>query len=230
MRLWARIMQKLAIYDMDKTITQRATFGLFISHVIRHHAPWRIMFLPLMGLNSLAYLLRLINRSQLKEWNLRLLLGGQIDRTKAATIAQSFANETHRTNLLAEALDRIEQDKAEGYRIILATASYRLYVEAIAAQLGVTDVIATELVAGDEQTLIPRIDGTNCYDVEKLNHIRRWMAEQGLDRADCHIRFYSDHVSDSPCLDFADEGFATNPHAPLRDMADSRGWTIFDWK
>jgi HAD superfamily hydrolase (TIGR01490 family) len=223
-------MQRLAIYDMDKTITRKATFGPFISHVIRYHAPWRLVLLPLMGLTSLAYLLRLMSRSQLKEWNLRMLLGRRIDRQKAAQIARSFAKDVMARNVLTGAVERIAQDKAQGYRIILATASYRLYVEAIAERLGIADVIATELVAVDQETLVPSIDGSNCYDVEKLNHIRRWMAQQGLERATCHIRFYSDHISDAPCLDFADEAFATNPHAPLWALAAERGWTVFDWR
>jgi HAD superfamily hydrolase (TIGR01490 family) len=229
MRLWPCVMQRLAIYDMDKTITRKATFAPFIAHVIRYYARWPMLLLPLMGLTSFAYVARLISRSQLKEWNLCLLLGGRIDRTKAAAIAQSFARETFGNNVLGGALGRIACDKADGYRIILATASYRLYVEAIAERLGIADVIATELVASDQETLLPRIDGSNCYDVEKLNHIRRWMAQQGLERCDCYIRFYSDHISDAPCLEFADEAFATNPHAPLRTLARERGWVVFDW-
>jgi phosphoserine phosphatase len=30
-------------------------------------------------------------------------------------------------------------------------------------------------------------------------------------------------------MDWADEGFATNAHAPLRAMAAKKGWQILDW-
>ena len=56
------------------------------------------------------------------------------------------------------------------------------------------------------------------------------MADKDLARGDAHIRFFSDHVSDAPCLDWADEGFAVNAHAPLRALAKKRGWAILDWR
>ena len=222
-------MHRIAIYDMDKTITRKATYGLFIAHVIGAYRPWRVVLVPLMAFAALSYALRLVDRSRLKEWNLRLLLGSRINRDSANRMADSFAAETIKSNILAGACEQIAADKAAGYRIIIATASFRLYAEAIAAHLGIADVIATDLVALDGTTLLPRIEGSNCYDAAKLDHVRRWMAQKGLDRADCHIRFYSDHVSDAPCLAFADEAFATNAHGALRHVAKRQGWKLLNW-
>ena len=75
-----------------------------------------------------------------------------------------------------------------------------------------------------------RIAGENCYDAAKLTMIREWMAREGIERGDAHIRAYSDHVSDAPMLDFADEAYAANPHPPLAELARDKGWTRFDWK
>ena len=68
------------------------------------------------------------------------------------------------------------------------------------------------------------------YGWAKLRMVERWMADKDLARGDAHIRFFSDHVSDAPCLDWADEGFAVNAHAPLRALAKKRGWAILDWR
>ena len=35
-------MRRLAIYDMDKTITQRATWMPFLIHAAKARAPWRL--------------------------------------------------------------------------------------------------------------------------------------------------------------------------------------------
>ena len=51
----------------------------------------------------------------------------------------------------------------------------------------------------------------------------------GLEREDIHIRAYSDHVSDAPMLEFADEAIATTPSPALRKLAKQRGWEIVDW-
>src|SRR3546814_21118636 len=60
-------------------------------------------------------------------------------------------------------------------------------------------------------------------DVAKLRMIQDWMAGKGVIRANSHIRAYSDHVSDAPMLDFADEAYAANPHPPLAKLARERG-------
>jgi phosphoserine phosphatase len=60
--------------------------------------------------------------------------------------------------------------------------------------------------------------------------VKAWLAAAGIAREDAHIRFYSDSRTDSPCMDWADEAFATSPHAPLRALAAERGWPVFEWK
>lgn len=221
-------MEQLSIFDMDKTITRAATFGPFLAYAVPRHRPWRVILLPFLLLTSLGFGVRLINRGKLKELNLGLMLGRRIPQHELTRIARSFAGFTLARNSLAEALARIEEERAQGRRIVLATASYAFYVREIANLLGVKDVIATQATKmGD--ALSPRINGENCYGPAKLRMVQSWMAQKGLDRAQSHIRFYSDHVSDAPCLDWADEGFATNAHAPLRTLAAKRGWTILDW-
>jgi hypothetical protein len=68
----------LAIYDMDRTVTRRATYTPFLLHCAIRRAPWRLLFLPLVLLSMLAYAARLIDRARLKEINHRLLLGGRV--------------------------------------------------------------------------------------------------------------------------------------------------------
>ena len=55
------------------------------------------------------------------------------------------------------------------------------------------------------------------------------MEEQGIARECVRIRFYSDHVSDWPALEWADTAIAVNPSAALRKMAAERGWQEVDW-
>ena len=55
------------------------------------------------------------------------------------------------------------------------------------------------------------------------------MAGQGIDRGQAHVRFYSDHVSDAPVLEWADEPFAVSPSLKLRKLARRRGWPVLEW-
>ena len=69
----------LAIYDMDKTVTRRATYTPFLLHAARTRQPLRLLLLPLVGVTVLLYLARLIDRARLKEFNHALLVGRALD-------------------------------------------------------------------------------------------------------------------------------------------------------
>jgi HAD superfamily hydrolase (TIGR01490 family) len=221
---------KLAIYDMDRTITRTGTYTPFLIHAALARAPWRLALLPLVPVSMLAYAAKLITRARLKEFNQRLLLGAHISRAHLQPVTASFAERTHALNTLPGALRRLAEDRAAGYRLVLATASYRLYVEAIAARLGMDDVIATNSIIGIDSRITAKIDGENCYGPAKLRMVQAWMEGQGLNRADCHIRFYSDHASDAPVMAWADEAFATTPSPKMRALAEKRGWPILDFR
>jgi phosphoserine phosphatase len=59
--------------------------------------------------------------------------------------------------------------------------------------------------------------------------IADWAAASGLKGVHGHVRFYSDHISDRPAFECADEPVAVNPHGKLRRLAEERGWPIEDW-
>ena len=220
---------KLVIYDMDRTVTFTGTYTGFLIHVALHMAPWRLIFLPLVPLVMLAYVLRLIRRQTLKEINQALMIGRRVERAKLMPHIESYADKVVGGNLRKGAVEQIARDRADGYTLVLATASYRLYVTAIAQRLGFDAVIATEHMNQDLPYVRAKIAGENCYDMGKLRMIKAWMAAQAIDRQHAHIRAYSDHVSDAPMLEFADEAFAANPHPPLAKLATERGWIRVDW-
>ena len=220
---------RLAIYDMDRTITVKGTYTPFLLHVGKKLTPWRLVLAIFIPVVMLAYVLRMIPRSRLKEINQSLMIGHNVRRARLQPHIESYADKVLAHNVRKGALQQIAEDRAAGYRLVLATASYRLYVEAIAARLGFDAVIATDHLSQDLDYVRAKIAGENCYDDAKLRMIQDWMAGQGISRAACHIRAYSDHVSDAPMLEFADEGFAANPHAPLAKLAQVRGWPRFDW-
>ena len=220
-------MQRLAIYDMDKTITQRATWTPFLRAYARGHPRGAIRMLATLG-PVILYALKWIDRARLKELTQGLVMG-RAPLAEVGRRAASFGQRIAADDVYAEARARIAADRADGCRIVIATASYDFYVRPIAAQLGISDVVATRsTVEGDR--MVPRITGENCYGPAKLRMIEAWLAAQGIQRGEAHIRFYSDHVSDAPTLGWADEAFAVNPHKPLAELAQAKGWTVLDWR
>jgi HAD superfamily hydrolase (TIGR01490 family) len=220
----------IAIYDMDKTVTRRATYNGFLLHMAFNKSPWRLLLSPLLLFGLLLYLLKMWDRRRLKEFSQALLIGHRVSPDRFARYLESHAELVVGKNVYPQLRERVAAEKAVGYRHVMATASYRLYVEAIAHRLGFEHVIATDLATDSSGHVLARIDGHNCYDAAKLDKVKAWMDGEGLSRENCHIRAYSDHVSDAPLLAFADEAFATNPHAPLTEMAKANGWKILDWR
>lgn len=223
-------MSDLAIYDMDRTVTRRATYTPFLLHCALRRAPWRLAFVPLVIASMLAYAAKVIDRAKLKEINHRLLLGLHIHPRDLKPLVDSFAEGQVATNIRPGARAAIARDKAQGRRLVLATASYRLYSEAIAERLGFDDVIGTGSIIGLDERVHAKIDGENCYGPAKLRMIADWVEKSGLKGKHGHVRFYSDHVSDQPAFEWADEPVAVNPHGRLRKLAQARGWAIEDWR
>jgi HAD superfamily hydrolase (TIGR01490 family) len=222
-------MSDLAVYDMDRTVTHHATYTPFLLHCAVRRAPWRLVLLPLVAGSMIAYALRLIDRARLKEINHHLLLGPRTHPSALKPLVDSFADRQIAANIRPGARAAIARDKAEGRRLVLATASYRLYADAIAERLGFDDVIGTGSVIGLDDRVHAKIAGENCYGPAKMRMIADWVEASGLKGKHGHVRFYSDHVSDQPAFEWADEPVAVNPHGKLRRLAEERGWAIEDW-
>ena len=220
-------MTDLAIYDMDRTLTRHATYTPFLLHCAAQRAPWRLLALPLVAGSMLLYLAKVIDRGRLKEINHRLLLGRETHPEVLGPLVKSFAQATLRTNIRPGARAAIARDKAEGRRVVMATASYRFYARGIADALGFDDTIGTDTILGIDSQVHAKIDGQNCYGPAKLAMIERWLAAEGVSPG--HVRFYSDHASDAPVFEWADEAVAVNPHDRLRRLAQERGWAVEDW-
>ncbi|MCH8863491.1 MAG: haloacid dehalogenase-like hydrolase, partial [Proteobacteria bacterium] len=74
------------------------------------------------------------------------------------------------------------------------------------------------------------IEGANCYGEPKLEMLKVALADSaGGGGQPPHIVAYSDHSSDLPLLEWADEAVAVNPSASLRRIATERGFEIVDW-
>ena len=222
-------MTDLAIYDLDRTITRRATYTPFLIHCAMRQQQWRLAFVPVVALAMAAYALGLFDRGRLKEICQALLLGRRVHASELKPLADSFAEATIARNVRPGARAAIARDREQGRRLVLATASYRLYADSIAALLGFDDVIATGSVIGLDEKVHARILDENCYGPAKKRMIDRWVEKSGLAGAHGHVRFYSDHASDAPTFEWADEPVAVNPHGRLERLAKARGWAVEDW-
>ena len=219
----------LAIYDMDRTITRRPTYAAFMWRAVTRLAPWRVVLAPLVILTTLAYLAGLIDRGRLKEMNFRLLVG-RVAPERLERVVQGFADRQVTTNIMAGARARLAEDKAAGRRLVLATASYRLYAAAIAQRLGFDDVIATDVEydrAGPHrrpdrrrQLLRPR----------QARHDRGLAAAAGAGaRGGPHPLLFRPRLR-RPRPPLVRRSLRHQRPCPAGPLAEDEGWEVLDWR
>lgn len=220
---------KIAIYDLDRTVTKSGTYTRFLLDAAMSRARWRILLLPVVMGCALAYKAGLITRRRLKEVGFRLLIGPSLPRAEMDEIASIFALKIIARGLYPGAIDRMNADRGEGYEVVLATASPEYYARIIADHLDIRVVIATRHRIGANGETLSAIDGENCYGMAKRDRVKAWF--QSLEKAGGtpRIRFYSDDVSDEPMFDWADEPFIVNPGAGERALARRTGWPILSF-
>jgi HAD superfamily phosphoserine phosphatase-like hydrolase len=221
---------EIAVYDLDRTLTDTGSWAHFLRFWLRHEAPWRMLLLPLVALGGLAYAARLMSRGGLKSWSHRWLIGGRVHADHMAAVAARFAEAFVSAHALDAARAALAADAAASRRLLIASASHGFYVRAIAARLGVADVVATEAVRDGDWLLSP-LAGDNCYGAAKRVAVEQWLAGAGLGAAVVH--FTSDHHSDQPCFELAQETggrvLCVNPSPQLAALATARGWPQAQW-
>ena len=146
----------------------------------------------------------------------------------AATAHARFMREVILPQVRTPALALVHQHQAAGDRVMIVTATNEFVTRPIAAAFGVTELIAVELARDAKGWITGEIQGTPSFKEGKVERVEQWLLAQGLRWQDVEMTFYSDSVNDLPLLEMAQHPVATNPDAPLRQLASQRGWRILE--
>ena len=207
---------KVAIYDLDKTLVRRATFTPFLVFAARKLAPWRLILLPVWVLLMLGYRAGFYDRTRLKTAGMRMMLGKQ-PVSRIEQIGEAFADHhIAQAGWIKPVTAMLEADRAEGARIILATAAFDFYAKAFARRLSVDEVIAT---CWDGRS----IPGGNCYGATKLEKVTAWLGSAPVSH---DLKFVSDSFADAPLLDVAGDPVFVTRSVSKRTRAEAKGWRV----
>lgn len=219
---------RVAIYDLDRTVLRKPTFTLFLLWAAAREAPWRLLLLPLLAALMIGYALRLYGRDRFKPAAIRLMLGPHLTPARAARLAERFAAWRVPRDMPPGAQACIARDRAEGYRLLMATAAPEFYAGAIADALGFDAIVASRHQRDAEGNWLPMLDGPNCYGAEKARRVAEWLSAHASGAA--HIRAYSDHVSDAPTFALADQAWLVGRGDKFVRLAAQHGWQVADFE
>ncbi len=151
----------------------------------------------------------------------------QMDITAQQALQQAFMDEVIFPAMQPQAIELVEQHRAQGDLIAIVTATNEFVTRPIADAFNVADLLAVRLLRDSLGRVTGDIDGVPSFLEGKITRVEQWLADQGRQLSDFgRVSFYSDSPNDLPLLERANDPVATNPSPALEAVARERGWRI----
>jgi HAD superfamily hydrolase (TIGR01490 family) len=212
-----------AFFDLDHTILNISSGQIMYEGSRRHGIIGRGGALALLAVVVL-YRAGLFPPDAAVRFWMRWYAGMTVE--SMAPIAAEWAEEVKRY-VREDARREIEAHRAAGGRTVILSASTPLFCGIIRDELGMDDVICTEVEIVDG-TLTGRLAGRYCYGAEKLARAKAYCDEKGLDLADAY--YYADSFADLRVLESVGHPVCVSPHPKLEREAQKRGWEVRGWQ
>ncbi len=213
----------LAVFDLDRTLISTSSATVFRKHLAQHGIGGA-HDLPLVDVFTKFY-------EQFGETWLMMqparLSSRAANGWSVATVeaAMREAAEELATMLLPGAARAIEEHRAAGRRLVLATTSPLAFVKPFADRIGFDDVVATQWEHHDDElSFTGRIFGDFVWGRSKADAVERWADAHGANLAESWA--YSDSYFDAPLLALVGHPVVVNPDLQLRITATIRGWPV----
>jgi len=191
---------RLAVFDFDGTVTRHDTLLPFLAELRGHRMV--VAYLARRGPRIAATLAGFGSRDEEKRLLLRTMLAGMpvADARRAGDLVA--ARILRRGRVRATVVSAVRAHVARGDEVVVVSASPRFVVCSLMAELGVHDVITTELATSPAGLLTGEVIGANVRGEEKVR--RLVLARPG--RYERTIA-YGDSAGDAALLAWADEAY-----------------------
>lgn len=127
--------------------------------------------------------------------------------TEVRDRGRRYAERVAATGIRPHTLALLRGHQARGHDVVLVSASYGAYLHPLGDRLGVTAVLATELVVGGGGICTGELDGGNCRGEEKVARLHAWFDRRHGGRDRVEVWAYGDSAGDLPMLHDADHAF-----------------------
>ena len=199
-------MLKLAIFDIDYTITKKETLMEFFRFCIKKDKK-NIKYLPLAAYSGIMYVIKIYDEKKVKEKFLKFIEG--IEKDELSKLTREFYESTLENILYDDALKMIKKLKDEGYKIYLISASPEFYINEFYNIPQVDKIIGTRFKFNDD-VFMREIEGENCKGKEKVRRLKEFLKEKNIKVDFRNSYMFSDSMSDKPLLDLVGKPYLIN--------------------
>ena len=223
---WPAVGRSAAFFDLDKTVITKSSalaFGrpFYRDGLITRRDVIKAAYAQLIFKVGGADDQQMV---RMRDYLAELCKGWKVEQVRQ--IVDETLDELITPYVYAEATALIEEHRAAGRDVVLVSASGVEMVRPIGELLGVSEVIATEMVVENGH-----YSGEVAFyaaGANKVAAVRELAERRGYDLADSYA--YSDSVSDAPLLETVGHPSAVNPDRGLRRVATERGWPMLEFR
>lgn len=219
-------MERIAAFDLDGTVIDGESPLKLTTSLLRHRE------LPIhkglaMGIWGLRYRLRL---PQVESTPRELLFSALVEPTVAEVdqeIMEIYEKRIFK-RIRPGARAEIEKCRKQGMKVILASASFKPITTAIVKELGFDGNVST-IMEEKNGHYTGKVLGVPCQGREKLRLLIQLCNDRYGEGGWQLQNAYSDHYSDLPMLEMAENPIIVDPDGMLKRIAKERNWPIVDW-
>lgn len=200
-------MEKVALFDFCETLVKFQTADRYVFYVCdknnsRTVRRKKVIYEWCRKLQLILVASILFPHSSM---NKRLILNRLrgLDKGYLETLAKEYYTSQIKPHLIEDTVDDLKRLQKDGFRIILLSGGYDIYLKRFAEEFGISDIISTS-IGFKNDICTGRFKGKDCLWGNKIIMLEEYCRQNNIE-IDRHNSFsYSDSKSDLPMLNYVD--------------------------
>lgn len=199
-------MERIAIFDVDFTLTKRETLIEFYRYMLIKD-PKLVVYMPRIIFTGLLYALKIVPLKRTKEQFITFIDGIKEEDMKKHV--KDFYETRLSKIIYKDAIDTIRRLKTEGCKIYLISASAEFYLNELYNIPEVDKVIGTRFMS-EEGIHRAKIHGENCKGEEKVKRLMEVLKAENIEVDFKNSYMFSDSLSDLPLFNLVGNPYLIN--------------------
>lgn len=199
-------MEKLAIFDVDFTITKKETLLEFYKFMVKSNAKY-LIYLPKILFAGILYGLKILDAEKAKLIFISFING--IKEKDMDDTVSKFYKEKLSLIIYEEAYNTIRERKKEGCLVYLISASPEFYLKEFYNIKEIDKILGTKVVMQDG-VYKRKFIGRNCKGEEKVIRLNQVLKEENIQVDFKNSYMYSDSLSDLPLFNMVGNPYLIN--------------------